>query len=155
MSVSDHMSILVSSQRSYLLLEMLDLSPVWSKQHSEGRRVVRHLGAWSIATTCVIHRTAGGITGVCEPAQVLCMDRLVALQNPDGFVNLKPLPLPAYVKERTRAHGLVLTTGLVLHNDTLLQFMVDDLWPCMSESVWLINHRYRYQCYNAYGMLLL
>lgn len=56
--------------------------------------VVHHLGALGVAISRATHRTAGGVTGVCEPTQVLCVDRLVALQDPDGFVNFEPLPLP-------------------------------------------------------------
>lgn len=54
--------------------------------------VVRRLGARGVAVSRATNGTAGGITG--ELAQVLCVDRLVALQHPDGFVNFEPLPLP-------------------------------------------------------------
>lgn len=40
---------------------------------------------------------AGGVTGDCEAAQVLRMDRLVALQHLDSLVDLEPLPFPTYV----------------------------------------------------------
>ena len=52
------------------------------------------MGAWGVPISWATHRTAGGVTGVCEPAEVLCVDRLVALQDPDGFVNFEPLSFP-------------------------------------------------------------
>lgn len=55
------------------------------------RVVVCHLGARGVAVILATHRAAC----VCEPAKVLCMDRLVALQHSNGFVNVEPLPLPS------------------------------------------------------------
>lgn len=56
--------------------------------------VVRHLGARGVAVSGAAHRAAGGVAGVAEPAEVLCVDRLVALQDSDGFIHFEPLPLP-------------------------------------------------------------
>lgn len=56
--------------------------------------VVCHMGAWSIAIGWAAHRAAGGRVAVFESAQVLCMVRLVALQDPESFVHFEPLPLP-------------------------------------------------------------
>lgn len=57
--------------------------------------VVRHLGARGVAVGRAARGAAGRVAGVCEPAEVLCVDRLVALQHPDGFVDFEPLPLPS------------------------------------------------------------
>lgn len=37
---------------------------------------------------------ACGITSGCESVQVLCVDRLVALQHSDSLVDIEPLPFP-------------------------------------------------------------
>lgn len=52
------------------------------------------MGSWSIAIRWVAHRAAGGSIAVFESAQVLCMVRLVALQDPKSFIHFEPLPLP-------------------------------------------------------------
>lgn len=61
------------------------------------RVVIRHLGTLCVAISLATQRTAGGVASVSEPAEVLRMDRLVALQHADGFVNFEPLPLPPNV----------------------------------------------------------
>lgn len=73
--------------------------------------VVHHLGVHCVAVGRATDRTAAGITGVLESAQVFGMDRLVALQHPDGFVNLEPLTLPSCVKITDRMKKVV-TAGL-------------------------------------------
>lgn len=47
-----------------------------------------------IALACrLLSVSVSGATAWCESAQVLGMDRLMALQHPDRLVNLKPLSL--------------------------------------------------------------
>lgn len=45
------------------------------------------------------HRPVRGAAGVRESAEVLCVERFVALQHPDGILHLEPLPLPTCGKE--------------------------------------------------------
>lgn len=80
-----------------LLVKMLlSVDQIWALRGANNTArsvVVRHLGARGVSVSRAANRTAG----VHESAEILGVDRLVALQHSDGFVNLEPLPLPPSV----------------------------------------------------------
>lgn len=74
---------------------VLSVDKIWALWTNNIERcVVCHMGAWSIAIRWAAHRAVGGRIAVFESAQVLCVVRLVALQDPKGFIHFEPLPLP-------------------------------------------------------------
>lgn len=83
-------------KRGACCLVVLSVDKIWSLWANNIVRcvVVCHMGAWSVAIRWVKHRVAVGATAVFESAQVLCMVRLVAQQDPKRFIDFEPLPLP-------------------------------------------------------------
>lgn len=98
MSAESFLHVVVSVRKKNCLLPVMVLSvdkigALWANNIVRCV-VVCHMGAWSIAIRWAAHRAAGGSTAVFEAAQILCMVRLVALQDPKSFIHFEPLPLP-------------------------------------------------------------